>query len=86
MTYHRIRRNPLRDSRGTEIEVGQRVAYNLSGQVAEGDIVSTKGWTIGIKLIDCCAGMDPGHISKVKNPTSILVLTVWTTPLYPDDD
>lgn len=74
-----------RDSRGTVIEPGQRVAYNLSGQVGEGVVQAVRGGTTSIELLDRCAGMPPGHISKVKNSCSILVLKITPTTTYDPD-
>ena len=63
------------DSQGTPLKVGQKVAYNLSGDVVHG-IIRKVGSIIHIEYIR------PGrrtvssrnHISKVKSNRSILVL------------
>lgn len=66
------------DNRGTELQVGQYVAYNISGQVAKGRIVSLREsyqrQDIRIKLLHRAAGMYPDHISKVTNDRAVLVL------------
>lgn len=75
------------DARGTQIIEGARVAYNLSGDVAVGVVVRMPGkqgqhprWghyvggPITIELTHNAAGMSKGHLSKVKNPRSVLVL------------
>ena len=80
---------PLVDNRGTPITVGAKVAYNLSGQIAVGEVVTAKPtvWTglhegknckIEVKLA-CKMNTDglvkkPGKISKVSSPQNVLVL------------
>jgi hypothetical protein len=66
-----------RDSQGTPLRVGQRVAYNMSGDVVPGEIVriSTR---ISILHTGRPVGLYHGkddHISKVRNSSSILVLS-----------
>lgn len=69
------------DSRGTPIEEGRKVAFNLSGQVALGTIMlagegggSPYRRNIRVKLDHACAGHPAGHISRVRNQASVLVL------------
>lgn len=74
------------DSQGVVLKAGQRVAYNMSGQVvpgilqAVGDIITVqydgrhierRHWQTN-KLL----GYQPqyGHVSRVRNGTSLLVL------------
>jgi hypothetical protein len=73
----------LTDARGKEIKVGCRVAYNYSGQVAYGLIVSISksGGTISIERLaprdrytELMNPLKPASISKVKNYRGILVL------------
>lgn len=80
---------PMLDNRGNEIVVGAKVAYNYSGQIAVGEVISAKPtiWTspdkarwskIEIKL-GCNMNTDgvvkkPGKLSIVKNPQNVLVL------------
>ena len=78
----------MRDNRGTELAVGQLVAYNLSGQIAKGRILSCGrerreraggGWTynkdtIKVELLHRAAGMWPGHVSTVRSSVNVLVL------------
>lgn len=61
------------DNRGMRLEVGQLVAFNISGQVARGEITKLST-TIKIRLEHNAAGMPPGHISTLKNSRSVLVL------------
>lgn len=78
----------MKDNRGTELEVGQEVVYNLSGQVAKGKIVSVGDdlsryghrSRIKIELLHKAAGMAPGHISTVTNPLNVLALQPGTCP------
>ena len=69
-----------RDSRGTEIAEGLRVAFNRSGDVAIGKIVrvvknswkcSTWRWHLTFEIH--IEGED-GRISKVKNPNSFIII------------
>ena len=78
-----------RDNRGTEIQTGQIVAYNISGQVALGRIsevtrsyrYSSPGWTIRVELLHAAAGKHSGHYSTVRNPLNLLVLLKGDAPL-----
>jgi hypothetical protein len=72
---------PMRDCYGQELEVGQIVAYNMSGSVVRGKIVKAEiGSPIHIEVLTNASlgGNLPfvkaGHVSKIKQPTSILVL------------
>lgn len=73
---------PFLDNRGAVIEMGQRVAYNLSGQVALGQVrsvgvshrYSRVGPLIKVELLHDAAGQHAGHISKVTNEKNLLVL------------
>lgn len=60
-----------KDSRGTLIEPGAQVAYNLSGYVQRGIV---RHCTRSTTHIECLSGYRVGKISKVHNPRSILVL------------
>ena len=71
-----------RDNRGTPITSGQTVAYNLSGEVALGDIIavgeSYRSWgiepLIKVRLAHSAGGHPAGHVSKVRNAKNVLVL------------
>jgi hypothetical protein len=65
-----------RDSRGRLLAVGQRVAYNRSGNVAEGKIIDIQWSHIKIEphpdyVRNCQRGLP---YSRVKNSLSIMVL------------
>lgn len=62
------------DTRGTQIEVGQRVAYNISGDIALGEVAAVKPSHYEVLLLHKAAGLPAGHISKVRRATSMLVL------------
>lgn len=73
------------DNRGTELRVGQEVAYNLSGEVAKGEIVDLKvtktgsKWNperadIRVRLLHSACGQCKDHISKVRNERNVLVI------------
>lgn len=71
---------PNRDHRGTLLDVGLRVAYNKSGTVQIGKIVSFKSkilpdnhytWQLKFELV--VSGED-GSTSKIKNPNSFVVI------------
>lgn len=78
------------DNRGTVLEVGLPVAYNLGGQIAKGLIQSVQPgkqywqkpnqWsedglaTIKVELLHDAAGYKAGHVSKVQNQKNLLVL------------
>lgn len=74
------------DVRDTPISNGARVAYNLSGYVAEGRVLSVAAkpnprqwgdawlYTFKIELQHAAYGHGKGHVSKVKDRRSILVL------------
>lgn len=62
------------DSRGKALRAGQRVAYNLSGNVALGEIVDVQPSHIKISRIAGGYQMPDGHISRVRNGGSIMVL------------
>jgi hypothetical protein len=70
----------MTDNRDVELEVGQRVAFNLSGQIAKGEIVKiapprfNQKRSIHVSLIHRAAGHNAGHISKVTNEKNVLVL------------
>ncbi len=77
--------NVIRDSRGTLIEKGLRVAYNYQGAVILGNIVTYKStWKVArpgvgdnkwwycsfeLKVLN-----EDGHISTVKNPNSFIII------------
>lgn len=62
------------DVRGCIVEPGVEVAYNLSGDVAFGEVVHVTGKMIHIRLLHRAAGHNPGHISKVKRNFAVLRL------------
>jgi len=70
-----------RDSRGTLIEPGLRVAYNLSGDVAIGTIIEVKknrwvkrdwSWHLDFEIHIQLEGEI--QISKVKNPNAFVII------------
>lgn len=75
------------DNRGTELRVGQPVAYNLSGEVAKGQIESLDEgqpyWPgslvfkrkIKVRLLHKAAGHSAGHISTLTCERNLLVLS-----------
>lgn len=75
---------PLVDHRGTDIEAGKRVAYNFSGEIAMGEVVSARGayrkdsnqsWTRAeIKVRVIAPKRHQGHISTVRDAKNVLVL------------
>lgn len=66
-------RRPKVDSAGTEIKKGQIVACNVSGQIGKGEVTHV-GQQINVKLTEECAGFLAGHVSRIKNGYSVLVL------------
>lgn len=70
------------DARDTPITVGAEVFYNLSGDAAKGRVVATPPSEniFKIELLFPVGGMPTGHISKVKNSNSILVLKQSACP------
>lgn len=70
------------DTNGTEIEAGQTVAYNKEGKVVMGNVIRVGEKTkyayhepvFEIEMLSDHAGHKRGHISKVNNSTSILVI------------
>jgi len=68
------------DARGNPIEEGCRVAYNISGDIALGEVLSVGPRGFKVRLGHFCAGKPAGHISKVRRATSILVLTPADMP------
>jgi hypothetical protein len=62
------------DKRGSLIEIGSKVAFNLSGDVAIGEIVKCDTRPFHIMLSHRAAGMPAGHISRVRNVGSLIVL------------
>jgi hypothetical protein len=74
---------PLVDNRGTTIKVGDKVAYNLSGEVAVGYVKSCtpaikNGWQYikhaSIKVEQLYPAQKTSHLSSVRNPKNVLVL------------
>ena len=81
--------NEITDAQGIEIKAGDRVIYNLSGELALGEIISAEiirrenvtyapyyrnTYKIQIKFINGNRGLAPKHgISIVRNPKSIFV-------------
>lgn len=76
------------DTRNTPITSGCTVAYNISGQVALGQvkrIVSTTRygrprWEFEVVLQHRAAGCAAGHFSRVTNPCNLLVLASAELP------
>lgn len=83
-----VRRNTspekiIRDSRGTLIEPGLRVAYNYSGDIAIGNIKEVKKnkwkpscsmgmyWILDFEML---VENENGPISKIKNPNSFVII------------
>lgn len=70
------------DARGTRIEVGRRVVVNVSGDLGLAVVVAIKpgtkygwrNWVTHAKLLHRVAGQPAGHISKIANSRSVLVL------------
>lgn len=81
---------PVLDARGRKIEVGDKVIYNLSGGLAHGKVLAAlvlhgreypyqgTSWEyrIDVELLKGSTSWIPeGHVSHVKNPKGIIVLT-----------
>lgn len=75
----------MNDNRGTELKVGQEVAYNLSGEIAKGEIVDIKvtktgsTWNperadIRVRLLHNACGQHKDHISRVRSEHNVLVI------------
>lgn len=78
----------MKDRRGTEIKVGQRVAYNFQGMVSFGEITSIedevkatyeangRDWNFGCKAKIKIKQLEEGsrRISTVTNPLNLLVI------------
>lgn len=65
------------DIRGNSLEPGVYVAYNISGDIAKGQIVHAGRGGYGpykVRLLHNAAGMLAGHISNVKRHRSMLVI------------
>lgn len=83
-----VRSGIMVDRRGTEIKVGEVVAYNLSGEVAIGEVVSVKDgernkWgtyiyskrpIIKVKPDEPWTRLSSDGVSKVRNPYNLVVL------------
>jgi len=76
----------LRDSRGKSIEVGLRIAYNRSGDIAIGKIVGVKKnewktirpgsgnsswWNLKFEML---VEHEDGTMSTIKNPNSFVII------------
>lgn len=77
------KKEPLVDNRGTTIEVGNRVAYNLSGTIGIGVVQSASpavkdGWQYvkraNIKVLVEHPASLAGHVSTVKDPKNVMVI------------
>lgn len=77
------KKEPLIDNRGTTIEVGSRVAYNLSGEIGIGVVESVKaavkdGWKYisraSIKVRVEHPARLAGHLSAVKDSKNVMVI------------
>lgn len=74
------------DTRNTPIRPGLNVAYNISGEVAAGRVLSIAAkpnprqwgrpwlYTFKVELQHSAAGKGRGHVSKVTNAHNLLVL------------
>lgn len=72
---------PLVDNRGTTIEVGSRVCFNLSGQIGVGVVESVRaavkdGWKYIRRASIKVRQEHPhdGHVSEVKDPKNVMVI------------
>lgn len=63
-----------RDSRGREYGVGERVAYNRSGDVVCGEVVHITPTVVLVRAQDDFHQAYRSPVSKVKNRRSILVI------------
>ena len=69
---------PMVDHRGTKIEIGQKVVYNLSGEAAMGIVESVKPagefhkGSIKIKVMYPLISV--GKISDVRHPKNLMVI------------
>lgn len=85
-TSELVKKYPITDALGAFIKVGQRVAYNLSGNLAIGTVTevvskfrSTGYWSyfkghIKIRYEEGLYNYNKEHISTVKNPNAVIVL------------
>ncbi len=67
-----------KDVRGEELKPGVYVAYNLSGDVAKGQLVHAGRGGHGpykVRLLHKAAGHPSGHISNVKRSYAMLVVS-----------
>lgn len=71
-----------KDNRGTPLQIGCHVAYNLSGQIAKGKITDIKTVfrygkprpEIKVSLLHRAAGHPPGITSTITSPKNLLIL------------
>lgn len=80
-----MRTEPLVDHRGTKIEVGSTVAYNLSGEIGMGVVEAASpavrdrdGWSYkkraSIQIRTSAPKARKGKLSVVKSPKNVLVI------------
>lgn len=80
---YRLDGTEWKDHRGTTLEVGQKVAYNLSGEIAYGEIIEIKarrmnvfGYGQDLPNIKIKQFLPhEGKISKVRQAKNVMVLT-----------
>ena len=63
------------DWRGAEIREGCKVAYNMSGDIVLGRVEKILPSAILVMLLIPACGKQPGHISRVRRPRSMLVVS-----------
>ena len=67
------------DNRGVEPKIGDTVVCNVSGQLAAGMLVG-KGRRMrgpySVELYHRAAGMPAGHVSKIQDVRSLLVIEI----------
>lgn len=70
------------DSQGREIKEGDRVAYNLSGDVVPGVVIGISPGHIKIRC-ESARYVRRGHISRVKNSRGVMVLAGISVEVVP---
>jgi hypothetical protein len=69
----------MNDNRGTELLIGRKVAYNLSGEIAIGTLINItpterygrKGYIYHVR---CETGYLKGNVSKVTSHKNLMVI------------
>lgn len=77
----------MTDNRGAEILEGRECAFNLSGEIAKGVVLSASStpyptvynplgrrFRIKVELLHGAAGHQAGHISTLRSPKNLLML------------